>query len=394
MAAKAGAAPPSTPPAGLLIMQLFECQRCSQTLFFENTSCERCGSRLGYLAADERLLSLEPDGELWRPIKAPDRAFRFCANAAHDVCNWLVRADSSEQFCECCRHNHVIPDLSVPGNLVRWQRIETAKRRLFYSLLRLRLPLPTRDEDPAGLVFDFRGEDPSGGEKVLTGHDSGLITLNIAEADDALREQRREWLSEMYRTLLGHFRHEIGHFYWDRLVRDGPPGTLERCRELFGDETEDYGGALKRHYENGPAPDWPTRCISAYAASHPWEDFAETWAHYLHIVDTLNTAAAFGASLQPGLPKSDVLEATIDFDAYRVDDIQKLLSAWLPLSVAVNSLNRSMGLPDLYPFVMPPPVVEKLAFVLEIVRTQGWGRQAAPVAAGFPGQDEMAATGP
>ena len=349
-------------------MQLFECQNCRQTLHFENRFCGRCGLRLGYVAARQALVALQAQDGAWCPIDRPDETFRFCANAGHDVCNWLVASGDPHAFCEACRHNRMIPDLSVEGNLERWRRIEAAKHRLFYSLIQFRLPLATRAEHPEGLIIDMIADpdDPTA-ERVLTGHASGLITINIAEADDAERESRRAGMGELYRTLLGHFRHEVGHYYWDRLVRDGPPEMLGRFRALFGDEREDYAAALNRHYEQGPPPDWRDRCISAYATAHPWEDFAETWAHYLHIVDTLGTANAFGLGLRPQVAQAHELATRIDFDAYKADNVDALVEAWLPLTLAVNSLNRSMGLPDLYPFVLSAPVITKLGFVHDLV---------------------------
>src|SRR5262249_30415694 len=217
----------------------------------------------------------------WRLERARDAGerYRLCGNAEHDVCNWLVPADDAEIFCAACRHNRTIPDLANPENLVHWRKIEFAKHRLFYTLLRLRLPLATRSEDANGLAFDFLS-NPVGGAQgqapVMTGHSGGLITLNVAEADAPERERQRKTMGEPYRTLLGHFRHEIGHYYWDRLVADSP--AIEEFRQLFGDEREDYGAALQRHYADGPAPDWTEHFVTAYASSHPWEDFAETWA--------------------------------------------------------------------------------------------------------------------
>ncbi len=351
-------------------MQLFECQNCGQVLYFENRSCERCKHRLGYIAERQSLEALDAEGDLWRPLSTSETKHRFCRNAEFDTCNWLVAEDATGEFCEACRHNRTIPDLSVSGNLLRWRRLEDAKHRLFYSLLQFRLPLVTRAADPEGLAFDMLADpaDPNA-PKVLTGHDAGLITINIAEADDAERESRRQGMHEVYRTLLGHFRHEVGHYYWDRLVRDGGQAVLDRCREIFGDDREDYAQALQRHYDQGPAPDWPERHISAYASTHPWEDFAETWAHYLHIVDTLGTASVYGLGLLPQLERTSDLAVRIDFDAYKVGTIETLIEAWTPLTLAVNSLNRSMGLPDLYPFVLSPAVVAKLGFIHELIRT-------------------------
>jgi hypothetical protein len=348
-------------------MKLFKCQACHQILYFENTVCEKCSHRLGFLPEQASLSALEPEGEGWRALAAPDRTLRSCANASHDACNWLVDADSADGLCLSCRHNRTIPDLTVPGNLVAWQKIEAAKHRLFYSLLKFRLPMPTQIENPAeGLAFDFLAELPEAiGPKVMTGHDNGLITIALAEADDAYREQSRVAMHEPYRTLLGHFRHEAGHYFWDRLVRDR--GRLDACRAMFGDDRQDCSQALQAYYANGAPADWQSRFVSMYATSHPWEDFAETWAHYLHIVDTLEIARAFGLSTHPRLTRGDELDASVEFHPYRAPGMSTLIDAWLPLSLALNSLNRAMGLSDLYPFVLSPPAIDKLGFVHELV---------------------------
>jgi hypothetical protein len=205
-------------------------------VYFDNTVCVNCGHRLGYLPERFEMSPLEPDGDRWRALTAPDRSYICCVNSQHDACNWLLPADSGTPLCTACRHNRTVPDLSAPENLANWRKIELAKRYLFYSLMRWRLPMPTRAEDPEhGLAFEFLADvakDDGSVERVLTGHNTGLITLNLAEADDAERERRRISMREPYRTVLGHFRHEIGHYYWDRLVHDR--GNLERYRRLFG----------------------------------------------------------------------------------------------------------------------------------------------------------------
>jgi len=267
-------------------MKVFHCDHCSALVFFENVSCMSCGHALAYFPERETVGSIEKAGES-----------RPCANySKHEVCNWAVPADDPNPLCRSCRLTRVIPDLGVPGNKAAWFRLEAAKRRLVYSLLHLGCPLEGKTEQPGrGLAFEFLADTPTG--KVATGHANGLITINIAEADDAEREKRRVRLHEPYRTLVGHMRHEVGHYYWDRLVRDAP--RLERFRELFGDERKDYAQALQAHYMDGPPTDWQECFVSAYAASHPWEDWAETWAHYLHSTDTLEIAAASGLSLRP-----------------------------------------------------------------------------------------------
>jgi hypothetical protein len=355
-------------------MKLFECQHCGQLLYFENTRCERCGHVLGYLPDGAVLSALtEAEDRCWRTLEAPGRLVRFCANAAHGACNWLVPAQATHAFCPACRLNRTIPDLGPPEHLVRWQRLEAAKHQLVYGLLRLGLPLVSKFEDSGtGLAFDFLADPVPGspdGPKILTGHAQGLITINIAEADDAERERARQEMAEPYRTLLGHFRHEVGHYYWERLVRDGH--WLEWFRTMFGDERQDYGACLEAHHAGGAPPDWQERFVSGYASAHPWEDFAETWAHYLHIVDTLETAAAFGLRIAPMAGRARGLAMKIAFDPYRQNDFDALLKPWLPLTYAVNSLNHSMGQPDLYPFVLAPAVIGKLRFVHGLLHRSG-----------------------
>lgn len=252
--------------------------------------------------------------------------------------------------------------------------MEVAKRRLVYTLLELRLPIVSKVEDvDKGLAFDFIASSP-GAEPVLTGHDNGVITVNVAEADDAEREKRRCQLGEQYRTLLGHFRHEIGHYYWDRLLRDTP--RLATFRSLFGDEREDYKNALNRLYQNGAPADWHNRFISAYASAHPWEDFAETWAHYFHMIDTLEIAAACGLSLRPVRTDEPALAPSGD---YPTGPFARIAGDWYPLTYTLNNLNRGLGLADPYPFILSTPVLEKLEFVHQTIsESSSRARGAAP----------------
>ena len=344
-------------------MKLFTCQHCGQMLYFENTTCERCGRALGFLPDLGVLSALELDGADWHALAARGAVYRPCANVVHGTCNWQVPASEDANYCVACRHNRTVPDLSVAGNLERWRKLEVAKHRLFYTLLKLRLPHPTKSEDEArGLAFDFLA-DPTDDQapRVMTGHDNGLITVALAEADDVELERRRTELGEPYRTLLGHMRHEVGHYYWDRLIAD--TGAFDGFRALFGDEREGYGEALKHYYELDPADSWSDSYVSAYARAHPWEDWAETWTHYLHIVDSLETAQAFRLRVDPKAGRIGDLSSEVDFDAYAAVPIGTIVDAWLPLSFAINSLNRSMGLKDAYPFVLSPGVIEKLGFV-------------------------------
>jgi hypothetical protein len=337
-------------------MKLFSCPSCRQRLYFENSRCLACGSDVLYdPAAGEFVL--------------PGESNFACSNAEGALCNW--RAAEAGAFCRACAINQTIPDLSVEGNRDRWIRVEAAKRRLVYSLLALGLDVEPKSARPDGIAFDFLG-DPigggPGGEHVLTGHDNGLITLNVAEADSDERERRRVAMGENYRTLLGHFRHEIGHYYWDMLIRDDTK-WLGRFRDLFGDETADYEQALKDHYASPPAPDWQERHITAYAASHPWEDWAESWAHYLHIVDTLEMAEALGMPVEALRNPDERLDLPTDDDRPRQFD--RTLDRWIVLSNASNAINRCMGLPDLYPFVISRMVADKLGFVDALVAAKG-----------------------
>ncbi|MEQ9639685.1 MAG: putative zinc-binding peptidase [Alphaproteobacteria bacterium] len=354
-------------------MKLFQCQSCNQLVYFENTHCVRCGMALGFLTEIATLSALAADANgMWQPLALPGRSYRSCANASHGVCNWLVPADSPDPLCQACALNRTIPDLTIATNLEHWRRIELAKHRVVYAALRLGLPVtPQRDEGDGGLAFDFIADTSLAfpdAEPVRTGHDNGLVTLNIVEADDAERERQRQQMAEPYRTLIGHLRHEIGHYYEQILVVG--PERMQRCRELFGDERMDYAEALERHYRQGPPPDWQARHVSAYASSHPWEDFAESWAHYLLIIDALETASAFGLRIDPAVGDDPALSTTIDVDPYRPQPLPALIDAWLPLTYAANALNRSVGQADFYPFVLNHEVVAKLDFVHGLVHGQ------------------------
>jgi hypothetical protein len=275
-------------------------------------------------------------------------------------------APADNALCRACRHNLTIPDPSQADNVVLWRKMEEAKHRLLYTILRLRLPLFDRSEREGGLGFDFlRSDDPK--REVMTGHAGGIITIALAEADDAEREKRRNRLGEPYRTLLGHFRHEVGHWYWDQLVRD--TRWREPFTALFGDASQDYVQALKQHYASGPKPGWQDELISAYAGAHPWEDFAETWAHYFHMLDTLDTGGSFGIVLSPRVDHEQVLSTSLDFNVYDPAlAMTTLTAAWVALSSALNAFNRSMGIADPYPFVLSPKVIEKLGFIHTLIR--------------------------
>jgi hypothetical protein len=375
--------------AGLptLVGRAYRCQ-CGCPVFFRNSRCLNCGTPLGYDTVQARLLPLMPgqDPDTWvewqaedatvQPVSdVPTPAFLRCANLQTPAaCNWLVPVGEGQPqmlLCRACRLNRTIPDLNDPehpDNGELWGKVELAKRRLVSALLALGLPLSSRVSEDAegGLMFDFL-RSPDYGPHIMTGHNTGLITLNLNEADDATREAVRKAMHEPYRTLLGHFRHEVGHYYWDRLVA----GTdwLQGFRELFGDETQDYAASLQTNYAQGPRPDWALHYVSAYASVHPWEDWAECWAHYLHIRDTVDTALSFGLATDT---------AQLEFTPFTIDALYQpehpeaerflaFLNHWTQLTMLLNEMSRAMGQPDFYPFVLPHEVVAKLHFIHLVV---------------------------
>jgi hypothetical protein len=353
-------------------MKLFTCDNCQQTLYFENNGCVNCGAALGYIPESAALVTLRNGVADLQGVfdvdlpNQPRRRYRQCRNAReYDACNWLVPADDGADFCASCSLSEVIPDLSDPYNDQVWRRIEAAKRRLLYTLFALKLPVVPRARDESvGLAFRFlKGTED---EPVMTGHDEGIITLNVDEADFAFRENMREKMGEGYRTVLGHLRHEIGHYYWDRLVRD--TGRFDAFRAVFGDERRGYEEAMDHHYEFGPPLGWNELFISAYASMHPWEDWAETWAHYLHIVDTLETAKSHGLTVR--MPATERPGERITTDRLAFYDFESLTTSWNAVTLAMNSLNRSMGMKDAYPFVLTAPVLAKLRFVHDLVQAE------------------------
>ncbi|CAJ59838.1 MULTISPECIES: zinc-binding metallopeptidase family protein [Frankia] len=436
-------------------MKVNGCARCGQLVFFENTACLRCGAPLGFEPERGRVLTLVPDSpptpgtadpaDVLEPateffelppvaevgaglddgpategpavhqpgaVSQPDagagtdpiardlleavpasrrRRYRRCANARLAGCNWLIPVPAGG-LCVCCRLTRTRPADTDPVGKEQFERAEAAKRRLVAQLLELGLPVVSHLDDPAtGLAFDLLS---STRQKVMTGHSDGVITLDLAESDDAHRETVRTQLGEPYRTLLGHFRHETGHYYWSSLV-DADPERAARFRELFGDAGLDYSAALDRHYADGPPPNWRDTHVSAYATMHPWEDWAETFAHYLHIRDTLRTAAEFGLRVAgPDLdafgvaPRSLAAEPA-DLPPLDVDgldrssgELAEIVAQWLPLTYALNAINRSMGRDDLYPFVLTPAVQAKLSFVHDVIAAARRAEGAASAASG------------
>ena len=340
-------------------MRTFECDSCGGALFFENDTCLACSKHVGFCSDELRMWTVETSAA---------SGLAQCRNwTEYAACNWFVAAGAAAEpgYCAACMLNEVVPDLSDAHRRELWIETERAKRRLIFTLLELGLPLLGRgDKQPLRfrLLADERVDtgavDPPPRDCVYTGHDNGVLTINIVEADDAHREAMRKRLNERYRTMLGHLRHEIGHYYWYLLVEGGP--LQERFRQLFGDERADYDEAMRKHYEAAPSDAWAESFVSAYAGMHPWEDFAETWAHYTHIVDTLETANASALTIGGRALDSPLRSGERPFSA--------VLDDWIPLTVSLNQLNRSMGMRDAYPFALTPSVIDKLAFVHDLCR--------------------------
>lgn len=337
-------------------MRVFACPACHQLVFFANTACLRCGTRFGF---DLDAVAMVPLGEDAVP----------CANAEVAGCNWLAATPGAR--CPSCALTRTRPADDDLEALAQFRTAEAAKRRLVLQLRTLGITLAPRDEvTGSGVAFDLLSSAES---PVTTGHAGGVITLDLAESDDVHRERVRAKLSEPYRTVLGHFRHEIGHYLFNVLVTDGVDRT--QVRRHFGDETLDYQAALERHYRDGAPADWGERHVSEYATMHPAEDWAETVAHYLHLRGVLQTAAAYRLRVDgpdlPGAPGAPALAS----DPAGVDPSRAaaLLDAWLPLSYALNAVNRSMGADDLYPFVLSPVVMTKLGIVHDLVLRAGAG---------------------
>lgn len=355
-------------------MKLFYCDCPKKNpLFFDSVVCNVCGRLVGYCPDESLVQAFDPAAEegLWINTQS-QQVWRQCQNySQHQVCNWMVSAEDPNVFCRACRLNDVIPDLSQPINVEYWRKIEQAKRHALYTVLILQLPLSSKHDDPeTGLLFRFMTDSEpisefteplDGFAPVFTGHDDGEITINLAEADDVARTRTRIKLGEAYRTLLGHFRHEIGHYYWFRLI-ENEPERLNQFRELFGDESVDYAEALQRHYDEGAPANWPDNYISPYASMHPWEDWAECWAHYMHMLDTLETAQAFQLHLGSPIPSVSLPPADRE-----KNNIATLIKDWMRLAVGINALNRSMGMPDPYPFILNTAVQKKLQWIHSVI---------------------------
>lgn len=342
-------------------MKTYSCSSCGNKVYFENVICVRCSHALGFEADRQEMVALiadANDASLYRRVNGSGEGLRYCANSFFGVCNWLTH-DGGNALCRACNLNRTIPNLSEFGSLQAWRDLERAKKRLVYSLLRFGLPYEGTNSPQGPLSFNFV-------RSAMTGHLDGVITIDIMEADAVERERQRQQFGEPYRSLLGHLRHESGHYYWNELI--GATNLLADFRALFGDERPNYASAIAQHYANGPPSDWADRHVSAYASAHAWEDWAETWAHYLHMVDTLDTAEAAGMEPRTAGLAFGASWPFKTYDIYREETFDALMERWVPLTLAMNSLNRSMGHEDFYPVVIPPPAVSKLAFVHRAIR--------------------------
>ena len=347
-------------------MKIFQCGNCKTSIYFENVECDNCGHLTGYRAEDRKMLTFDFANE----TLISDREgveYKFCKNKEYSVCNWVLEKDSPEEFCSACQLNRTIPKLADADNFENWTHMEIAKHRLIYQLQKIGLSLPNKmDNDDIGLCFDFVSNKSN--PKLMTGHANGVVTILIREGNSVLREKARKQLKEPYRTLVGHLRHEVGHYFWDRLIRDNPD-TLAEYRTIFGNESQDYGKALETYYKTETPKDWQKEFISQYATSHPWEDWAETWAHYLHIMDMVETGYFFKISVN-SIADNDDFKTSISFDPYTIENFDKIVENCVPLSFAVNSMNRAMGIPDIYPFVISPVIIEKLRFIHKLLLTK------------------------
>lgn len=335
-------------------MRRFACD-CGNPVYFENDFCVNCRSVLGYDPRRASIVTLADwGGGVFRDFQG--NAFRFCRNGEEfGVCNWLVEEGAASPYCSACQFNRTVPNQAAPQNQKRWLALERAKKRLIYTLDQLELPLINGWVDPQrGLLLDFvedsRSSDHYPETFVSTGYLGGVITINTLEADDVARAAARDEMNESYRTVLGHLRHESGHYYWSLL--NPSHELLEEFRDLFGDERADYARALELHYENSPPADWRDFYISAYASAHPSEDWAECWGHYLHIYDALDTAWTHG--LLASAPSELAMPGRLE--------------AWTNISLTLNELNRSVGKGDAYPFVINEAVAEKLDFIEGSIR--------------------------
>jgi hypothetical protein len=345
-------------------MKSFACPRCRNKVYFETIKCLKCKQALGFDAATLSMVAVEGVTAEDARVRKPNEnggGLRSCANAGHGVCNWLTTSADANGLCVACDLNRTIPNLSEAGSLPAWRDLERAKKRLVYSMLRFGLPLDASAAGRGRLTFDFA-------RNIGTGHLGGVITIDVIEADAVEREKQRQHFGEPYRTLLGHLRHESGHFYWMVLIEAA--NRLDEFRAMFGDERQNYQAGLAGHHAGAVPADWQALHVSAYSSSHPWEDWAETWAHYLHMIDAVDTAESEGMEPRAAGFSLGSIWPFKKTDIYREESFHTLMERWIPLTIAMNSISRSMGHEDFYPFVISAAVYDKLAFVHRIIREE------------------------
>ena len=349
-------------------MRAFACPQCHVFVAFESDSCANCHTPLGFHLPSKSMLPLvdgvaNVEGQRW--IR--------CTQSVTLDCNWLAPEEQTDFGRGRCLAGSLIRrEPAADDTLAREKLVPTsaALRRLVYQLDDIGLPIEPFWRHDGGLAFDLLSSYTSG-EKVIIGHANGVITIDLVESLDDYRESLRIRLGEPYRTMLGHFRHEVGHYYQNILVEtgSGAAGYLTECRALFGDETVSYSDAIARHYEFGAPADWQDDFISEYATMHPWEDFAECFAHYLHITDTIDTCREAGMVLHANRVRFSAPHDVVPLDSYADVPVERLLSDWRYVSLLLNRANTAMGKSPLYPFEISPAVVAKLGFVHRVIRS-------------------------
>jgi len=357
-------------------MRGFACPVCHGFISFESRRCPTCETNVGFHLPTDSMVAVD-DGSA---AVAGQRWLR-CNQSSNLACNWLVPEDGDAHTRGRCFADSLIRrEPAADDTLAREKLIPTATalRRLVWQLFDLKLPVAPWWQTDGGLAFDLLSSYTTG-EKVLIGHANGVITIDVVESLDAYREQLRVRLGEPYRTLLGHFRHEVGHYYQNILVETEPGALryLAECRSLFGDERISYSDEVARHYKFGAPEGWQSRFISEYATMHPWEDFAECFAHYLHITDTIDTAREAGMVLHADRVRYSAPRDVVPLESYDDEPVERLLYDWKWMSLAFNRINASMGKHPLYPFEIPPPVIGKIGFVHKVIRDTARATQTA-----------------
>ncbi len=358
-------------------MRAFACPVCNGFISFEGRQCPGCQAQVGFHLPSNTMVATDGDG-----ATVDGRQWLRCTQAATLNCNWLAPEDQDAYARGRCLADSLIRHEPAPDDTpAREKLVPTAEalRRLVYQLADLALPIDPWWQTEGGLAFDLLSSF-STGEKVVIGHANGVITIDVVETLDAYREQLRVRLGEPYRTMLGHFRHEVGHYYQNILVENGLGAEryLEKCRSLFGDERAGYAEAIDRHYKFGAPDGWQSSFISEYATMHPWEDFAECFAHYLHITDSVDTTREAGMVLHADRVRFSAPRDVVPLESYDDEPIERLLYDWMWISMFFNRVNTAMGKRPFYPFELPPPVAAKLGFVHKVIRDTARAQRASP----------------